>query len=168
MTVWIGSCSKRFPARTQPGRVPCVVATLAPRQRRGGGQHPPDADGGSVCAAGQGVGRSQRGTGDLCKAGERKHRIAAEYLATHDVGAGVFWCWRPRLRRRCGRCNARRPRARLSTWKRGSNTSTTTRSTSWIRYGDTSRSRCRGTRPSARRSSSTATSRWPAKPRRRG
>ncbi len=26
----------------------------------------------------------------FCKAGERKHRIAAEYLATHPVDAGVF------------------------------------------------------------------------------
>ena len=26
----------------------------------------------------------------FCKAGERKHRIAEEYLATHDVGVGVF------------------------------------------------------------------------------
>ena len=26
----------------------------------------------------------------FCKAGERKHRIAAEYLATHEVGTGVF------------------------------------------------------------------------------
>ena len=25
-----------------------------------------------------------------CKAGERKHRIAEEYLATHEVGIGVF------------------------------------------------------------------------------
>ena len=26
----------------------------------------------------------------FCKAGERKHRIAEEYLATHEVGTGVF------------------------------------------------------------------------------
>ena len=26
----------------------------------------------------------------FCKAGQRKHRIAEEYLATHDVGIGVF------------------------------------------------------------------------------
>ena len=26
----------------------------------------------------------------FCKAGERKHRIAEEYLATHEVGIGVF------------------------------------------------------------------------------
>ena len=26
----------------------------------------------------------------FCKAGERKHRIAEQYLATHDVGVGVF------------------------------------------------------------------------------
>jgi hypothetical protein len=25
-----------------------------------------------------------------CKAGERKHRLAEEYLATHEVGTGVF------------------------------------------------------------------------------
>ena len=26
----------------------------------------------------------------FCKAGERKHRIAEAYLATHQVGIGVF------------------------------------------------------------------------------
>jgi hypothetical protein len=26
----------------------------------------------------------------FCKAGERKHRIAEEYLATHELGVGVF------------------------------------------------------------------------------
>ncbi|WP_204080072.1 hypothetical protein [Mycobacterium riyadhense] len=39
----------------------------------------------------------------FCKSGERKHRIAEEYLATHEVGTGCFWCWSPRPRRRCGR-----------------------------------------------------------------
>ena len=44
----------------------------------------------------------------FCKAGERKHRIAEAYLATHQVGIGCFWCWWPRLRHRCGRWRARR------------------------------------------------------------
>jgi hypothetical protein len=43
----------------------------------------------------------------FCKAGERKHRIAAEYLATHPVDAGCSWCWWPRRRHRCGRWRAR-------------------------------------------------------------
>ena len=32
----------------------------------------------------------------FCKRGERKHRIAEEYLATHEVGPGCFWCWWPK------------------------------------------------------------------------
>ena len=44
-----------------------------------------------------------------CKSGERKHRIAEEYLATHDiVKPGCSWSWPRRHRRRCGRCTGPR------------------------------------------------------------
>ena len=38
-----------------------------------------------------------------CKAGERKHLIAEEYLATHSVSPGCSWSWPRRPRRACGR-----------------------------------------------------------------
>jgi hypothetical protein len=40
----------------------------------------------------------------FCKAGQRKHRIAEQYLVAHEVaGPGYSLCWWPRPRRRCGR-----------------------------------------------------------------
>jgi hypothetical protein len=46
-----------------------------------------------------------------CKAGERKHLIAEEYLATHEVGTGVFLVLAAKPRRACGRSAARSPPA---------------------------------------------------------
>ena len=100
----------------------------------------------------------------FCKAGQRKHRIAEQYLATHDVGVGVFLV-----------LVAKAP---APVWK-------VTRSAAGrivnierrIEYvnhysfhiidptGATSSSRCRAIRRSGRRSSSTATSTWPGRPR---
>ena len=42
-----------------------------------------------------------------CKSGERKHRIAEEYLATHSVARGCSSSWWPGPRRRCGRWSGR-------------------------------------------------------------
>ena len=39
----------------------------------------------------------------FCKSGERKHRIASSTWPTTRSMPGCFWCWWPRLRRRCGR-----------------------------------------------------------------
>jgi hypothetical protein len=44
-----------------------------------------------------------------CARGERKHRIADEFLASHAVTTGCSSCWSPRRQRRCGRCNALPP-----------------------------------------------------------
>src|SRR6185437_8031582 len=49
-----------------------------------------DAASRPVRPAGQGVGAANGVPVIFCKAGERKHRIAEEYLATHEVGTGVF------------------------------------------------------------------------------
>ena len=79
-----------YPLGYHPGGLRTWWRRLARRQRRRAGQHPSDADGRALCPPGQGLGRGQRGAGDLLSAGERKHRIAEAYLATHDVGIGVF------------------------------------------------------------------------------
>jgi hypothetical protein len=68
----------------------------------------------------------------FCRAGERKHRIAEEYLAGHQVSEpGVFLVlvakapatvWKVR-------------RSSRGTWRSGPSTSTTIRSTSWTGTG---------------------------------
>jgi hypothetical protein len=59
--------------------------------RRPTGRHPSHADGRPVCPAGQGLGAANGVPVIFCKAGERKHRIAEEYLAHHQVTRpGVF------------------------------------------------------------------------------
>ena len=103
----------------------------------------------------------------FCTAGQRKHRIAEEYLATHEVGVGVFLV-----------LVAKAP-APVRKVVRSSKTDTIVnieRRREYVNHysfhiipsGGMSPSRCRGIRRSGRRSSSTATSTWPAKPRRRG
>ena len=73
----------------------------------------------------------------FCKAGERKHLIAEEYLETHAVThGGVPDPGGQGAGERCGRCTV--PRAgssRIS--RRSGSTSTTTASTSWTRRSGT-------------------------------
>jgi hypothetical protein len=96
------------------------------------------------------------------KAGERKHRIAEEYLATHQVGVGVFLV-----------LVARAP---TTVWKvtrsRSGVIVNLERKTEYVNHYSfhirdpvwgTSRSRCPGTLRSAPKSSSTATSTSPAR-----
>lgn len=73
-----------------------------------------------------------------CPRGQRKHRIAEDYLATHTVGTGM---------------SSARQAACSATWRRRPPTSTTARSTSWTPTGGASRSRCPAIPRSARRSS---------------
>ena len=95
-----------------------------------------------------------------CKAGQRKHQIAEEYLASHSVGPGVFLV-----------LVARAP---ATVWKvrrsPGGVIMALEKKTEYVnhysfhimnRNRGTWSSRCPGTRPSARRSSSTATSTSP-------
>ena len=72
------------------GRLSNVVAP-AVWLRRASRQHAPDADGRPVRPPGPWDGpRPTTSRSSTVKAGERKHLIAEEYLATHTVGVGVF------------------------------------------------------------------------------
>ncbi|WP_204801032.1 hypothetical protein [Mycobacterium riyadhense] len=90
MTALIGSCLTRFyPLGYEPGG----LRTWWRRLHQGSDDELDNTHlmrMAGVRAPGQGLGRSQRGTGDLLQSGERKHRIAEEYLATHEVGTGCF------------------------------------------------------------------------------
>ena len=90
MTVWIGSCSTRFPARAYPGG-------FRVWWRRGHHDCDAELDNTHLMRMAGRFARRVKAWGAangvpviFCKAGERKHRIAAEYLATHEVGTGVF------------------------------------------------------------------------------
>src|SRR5438067_5851993 len=98
-----------------------------------------------------------------CGRGERKHRLAEEYLAAHPGTQGLFLILVARAVAPVWRSPARRA-AFCSTWRPRRRSSTTTPSTSWTRSGATSPSRCRGIRPLARRSSSMGMSTWRATP----
>lgn len=50
-----------------------------------------------------------------CGIGDRKHRIAEDYLRDHTVGVGVLLILVRKRQRRCGRWPARRPRLRAAT-----------------------------------------------------
>ena len=81
MTAWTGSCltpTTRW-GITRAGSGPGGGAGTATATRAG--QRPSDADGGPVRPPGQGVGRRSGVPVIFCKAGERKHHIAEEYLA---------------------------------------------------------------------------------------
>ena len=66
-----------------------MVAALA-RRRGAAGQRASDAAGGAVQPPGARVRQGPWIPVIDCGRGERKHRIAEEYLATHTVGVGVF------------------------------------------------------------------------------
>src|SRR5215472_10502681 len=97
-----------------------------------------------------------------CGRRERKHRVAEDYLATHTVEYGVFLILVAKAPASVWEVS-RSVRGAITNLAKKTSTSTTTRSTSWIRSGGTSRSRCPGIRPSAPRSSSMATSTWLAR-----
>jgi hypothetical protein len=67
-----------------------VVAAPARRLRRTLGQRPPDAHGGPVLPAVRAFAKAHNIPVIDCGRGERKHRIAEDYLATHTVSRGVF------------------------------------------------------------------------------
>jgi hypothetical protein len=68
-----------------------------------------------------------------CKSGERKHRIAEEYLATHDtVRPGVFLILAAKAPASVWKVH-RSARGVITGWRRKGSTSTTTASTSWTR-----------------------------------
>ena len=69
-----------------------------------------------------------------CVAGDRKHRIAEDYLRDHTVGAGVFLILVARAPATVWKVN-RSKRAGSATWRRPGSSSTTTPSTSWTRPG---------------------------------
>ena len=79
-----------FPPRAPHWRVAHLVAAAARRQRRRAGQHAPDADGGRFARRVKAWGAANGLPVIFCTAGERKHRITEEYLASHEVGVGVF------------------------------------------------------------------------------
>ena len=86
----------------------------------------------------------------FCKAGERKHRIAEEYLETHSVAPGVFLVLVAKAPASVWKVHrSARGSSRIS--RRRGSTSTTTPSPSWTRRSGTWSSRCPGIRRPARR-----------------
>ena len=69
-----------------------------------------------------------------CKAGQRKHRIAEEYLASHSVGPGVFLVLVARARATVWKVR-RSPGGVIMGLEKKSESSTTIPSTSWTRPG---------------------------------
>ncbi len=101
------------------------------------------------------------------KAGERKHLIAEQYLASHDVGVGVFLVLVARAPTAVWKVTRSRSGVLVNLEKK---TEYVNHYSFHIRdpVGVTSRSRCPVTRPSAPRSCSAVTSTWRAPPERPG
>ena len=78
-----------FPMGHDPGGFRVWWRRLHDDSDEAAGQHPPDADGGPVRPPGAGVGRRRTSVPVIdCKSGERKHRIAEEYLRRAPRRAG--------------------------------------------------------------------------------
>ena len=102
-----------------------------------------------------------------CAGGERKHRIAEDFLAEHQVQPGVFLILVARAPATVWEVTHTPGGAISNLAKKHGVREPLLVPHHGIPNGGTSRSRCPGTRPSPRRSSSTATSSSPARPGRR-
>ena len=72
-----------------------------------------------------------------CKAGERKHLIAEEYLAEHSVAPGVFLILAAKAPATVWKVHRSARRGHHQPGEEDASTSTTTASTSWTRPGGT-------------------------------
>ena len=70
-----------------------------------------------------------------CKAGQRKHLIAEEYLATHEVSTGVFLVLAAKAPASVWEVTRSARRRHRQHREEDRRTSTTTRFTSWTRPG---------------------------------
>ena len=99
----------------------------------------------------------------FCKAGVRKHRIAEEYLATHEVGVGVFLVLVAKAPATVWKVKRSAAGRIVNIERRSEYVNHYSFHIIDPEWGGTSPSRCRDIHRSGRRSSSTATSTWPVR-----